>query len=106
MHYSSIILLYRRTVRDTSIKGYRISKNSGVARVILLGQPNFWHTLRFYSFFNDKVYSMRISVQKSLIKVAIYEIYGIKSGLVTQTYFWGGHGSLSPLATPMPKTLN
>ena len=31
-------------------------------------------------FFNDKVYPKRISVQKSLIKVAIYEIYSMKWG--------------------------
>ena len=33
--------------------------------------------------FNDDIYPMRISVQKSLIKVAIYETYGMK---------WGGPG--------------
>ena len=44
-------------------------------------------------FFNDEVYLMRISVQKSWIKVAIYEIYGMK---------WGSHG---PLPLPLLRRL-
>ena len=43
--------------------------------------------------FNDEIYPVRISVRKSLIKVAIYEIYVMKWGW----WFWG---TMSPWAPP------
>ena len=48
--------------------------------------------------FNDEIYPVRISVRKSLIKVAIYEIYGMKWGPGSPNLRLGGHGP--PLATP------
>ena len=80
-YLSFMTLQTRKDVITVRAQVSNLFGSSGVARVILLGRgAKLWHTLRFYSFFNDKVYPMRISVKKSLIKVAIYEIYGMKWG--------------------------
>ena len=68
---------------------------SAVARVILLGGGGkLWHSPEVLQFFNDNVYPMRISVKKLLIKVAIYEIYGMKRGGRAPKFTFGGHGPL------------
>ena len=46
--------------------------------------------------FNDEIYLVRISVQTSLIKVAIYEIYGLEWGARPPNLRFGSIGPLSP----------
>ena len=81
-----------------------MSLNSGLARVKLLrGSPKIVTYSEVLQFFNDKDYPLRISVQYSLIKVAIYEIYGMKWGARPLNLPWGG-GARSPwcfLAMPV-----
>ena len=63
---------------------------SRVARVNLLEGTKIVAYPEVLQLFNDEIYPVRISVRKSLIKVAIYEIYGIRLG-----------GPCPPPATPM-----
>ena len=49
---------------------------------------------------NDEIYLLRISVQNSLVKVAIYEIYYMKwVDQVPQIYGWRGGGEHGHLGT-------
>ena len=47
--------------------------------------------------FIDEIYPGRISIQKSLIKVAIYEIYGMKWGVSPPNLRLGGPWPPGPL---------
>ena len=51
---------------------------SGIARVNSLGEGKIVAYPEVLQIFNDENYPVRISTQKALIKVAIYEIYAIK----------------------------
>ena len=46
--------------------------------------------------FNGEIYPVGISIQKSLIKMAIYKIYGMKWGQAPPQFTLAGHGLLGP----------
>ena len=56
--------------------------------------------------FNDEICLVRISLRKSLIKVAIYEIYGMKwEGTGHPNLRLGAMSPWTPLATPMNRSV-
>ena len=71
---------------------------SSVARVDLLGRTKIAAYPEVLQLFNNEVYPVHISTQKSLIKMEIYKM----GAQALQICVWGNHGPLSPLATPMP----
>ena len=71
---------------------------SGVARANLLGGGGN-KTVAYpdvLQLFNGEIYPVGISIQKSLIKMAIYKIYGMKWGQAPPQFTLAGHGLLGP----------